>query len=82
MSDSLGGFGMQPNMNIDFTKLANIECSECSGVLFDTASRIKRIPAFMTGEGREGFAKVPVMVCRSCDHVLRDLDPDAVNLSV
>lgn len=57
--------------NVDVTALQDIRCENpaCGNVTFQEVLLLKRVPAFMTDNGKDGIVPIPVFACNACGFV-------------
>lgn len=72
--DGKGGKGtpkMPEKPNVDVSNLPDIRCEnpECGNVTFQEVVLLKRVPAFMTDNGKEGIVPIPAFACNACGFV-------------
>ena len=63
-----GSNSVQVKVNPD--ELPDIKCSECEGVVFIPAQRIKKLSAILSPDGQEKYVQMPVAACLKCHAVL------------
>jgi hypothetical protein len=56
---------MQPNLNIDLSKIPNIKC-ECGCEYWEEKKMVKFISKIISPNGQEGLVNIPVLVCSNC----------------
>ena len=61
----------RPNAQVDVTKLPDIRCENpsCGNVTFEEVVLLKRVPAFMTDNNKDGVVPIPVFACNACGFV-------------
>jgi len=69
---------MQQQPNVDISQTTPVLCEKCNGTYFDQAMVIRRVSAFLTGQGKPGFIPIPVFKCTECGHVNKDFIPKEV----
>lgn len=62
------------NLNIDIKSLDNVECSECSNIIFISGHIIKKVSALLTETGKPGFLPIPTFACSKCGNINKELD--------
>ena len=69
---------MQGNPNVDISQTTAVLCEECNGTFFEQALVLRRVSAFLTGQGKPGFVPIPVFKCSECGHVNGEFIPKEV----
>jgi uncharacterized Zn finger protein len=69
---------MQGNINVDLSQTSPVVCEECKGTYFEQALVIRRVSAFLTGQGKPGFVPIPIFKCSECGHVNNEFIPKEI----
>lgn len=78
-------FGQQPQQqqpSINISQTSKIAC-ECGSSLFESSFVLRKVSAFISGNGKEGVIPVPMFTCKSCGEILEmTIPPEMKNLDL
>lgn len=58
------------------SQTTEIVCEKCGGTVFTQGVMLRKIPAVMTGQGKEGILPVPTFYCVNCGHTNTEFIPE------
>ena len=64
--------GMSGDLRVNPRDLKDVVCEACGNYTFDSVFLLKKIPAFLTGRGKEALLPRPVFSCHACGHINRE----------
>ena len=77
---SIGGApqqGPSAKVNVDLSKAADLECSNCGCKVFEAAFMFKKISALVSPTGQETLVPVQTFKCSECGNIEDMFLPDA-----
>lgn len=63
---------------LDFSQTEAIVCEECGGNVFTEALMLQKVPAILTGTGKDGIVPIPTFRCCKCGHINAEFLPQEV----
>lgn len=70
----------QVNINIGLQDTKQIECPSCDGIFFKESTILRRVPAVLTGQKKDGLFPIMVFRCEQCGEVLKEFLPPGFTL--
>lgn len=77
----MGPQGPPPvNINIGLQQTKQVECPSCEGIFFKESTILRRVPAVLTGQKKDGLFPIMVFRCEECGEVLKEFLPPGFSL--
>ena len=64
------------NQQVDLSNSVEYVCESCSHDTFETAFKLRKIPAIASPSGEEMLVPIQVFACKECGHINKEFLPD------
>tara|TARA_R110000803_G_scaffold164017_1_gene227774 strand:- start:595 stop:819 length:225 start_codon:yes stop_codon:yes gene_type:complete len=64
------------NQQVDLSNSVEYVCEHCGHDTFETAFKLRKIPAIISPSGEEMLVPIQVFACKECGHINKEFLPD------